>query len=708
MFFLCFLFPLFCTLCLGDRHECAGRAWEEGGGRSWAAGSFSSVESHRWKMGHTDQGMKSCEEEAEAEEEESEEIEEEVENVIVPSCDLSQPLIFSVFESEVGSESCAVDDALEVGLLSLSSSSPAAPAVVENFPNAAAEPASSSHASYHSSCVQDAVPIDECCGFELVSATSAAARSLQDCCQEEEAAAAAGSEERGEIDVSECLDFMQAGSSECLDSPCKPGGGEELLGACEDVGEKGNRGGSWVVTDGESFSPQCTDFSKSDQSLDLSFDATQGGRGCVIDHVTASASETLDSGRGAVQDVVEEEASLFTLLADQVTKSTTTTASGSESGECSSGEKKEEERISSSSSSSRKAGGKNAAATATGKKKAKVDWTPELHRRFVQAVEQLGVEKAFPSRILELMGVQCLTRHNIASHLQKYRSHRRHLAAREAEAASWSHARRAAYPPSSWNRSSSCSSNSRRSSTSTADGLPYLVPLVLQHHSNNSHPPIQPRMSSSSHHPMLQQPVLRTTTMPLKVWGYPTVDHSCMHLWQQQQAVNPPSFWQAPDGSYWQYPAAALQQAPACCSSAYPHPMRVPLATMPSSASTVSLLQQEDGSSSSCCFSEDSFFAAVDDEASLPTSMFLCNSLYEEEESEDMDTGAPAAAAVAASCSTPPSESQLSKVILHAAISEALANPWTPPPLGLKPPSMEGVIAELQRQGINTVSPSTC
>jgi len=40
----------------------------------------------------------------------------------------------------------------------------------------------------------------------------------------------------------------------------------------------------------------------------------------------------------------------------------------------------------------------------------------------VQAVEQLGVEKAIPSRILEIMGVKCLTRHNIASHLQKYRS----------------------------------------------------------------------------------------------------------------------------------------------------------------------------------------------------------------------------------------------------------------------------------------------
>ncbi|EPS68084.1 golden 2-like protein 2 [Genlisea aurea] len=67
------------------------------------------------------------------------------------------------------------------------------------------------------------------------------------------------------------------------------------------------------------------------------------------------------------------------------------------------------------------------------RKKLKVDWTPELHRRFVQAVEQLGLEKAVPSRILELMGIDCLTRHNIASHLQKYRSQRRRSLAREAE-----------------------------------------------------------------------------------------------------------------------------------------------------------------------------------------------------------------------------------------------------------------------------------
>ncbi|KAF8107535.1 hypothetical protein N665_0119s0004 [Sinapis alba] len=55
----------------------------------------------------------------------------------------------------------------------------------------------------------------------------------------------------------------------------------------------------------------------------------------------------------------------------------------------------------------------------------KVDWTQELHKKFVQAVEQLGVDQAIPSRILELMKVDGLTRHNVASHLQKFRMHRR-------------------------------------------------------------------------------------------------------------------------------------------------------------------------------------------------------------------------------------------------------------------------------------------
>ncbi|WCJ20684.1 Two-component response regulator-like APRR2 [Euphorbia peplus] len=70
-------------------------------------------------------------------------------------------------------------------------------------------------------------------------------------------------------------------------------------------------------------------------------------------------------------------------------------------------------------------------ATRASRKKTKVDWTPELHKNFVQAVEQLGVDQAIPSRILEVMKVEGLTRHNVASHLQKYRMHRRHILPKE-------------------------------------------------------------------------------------------------------------------------------------------------------------------------------------------------------------------------------------------------------------------------------------
>ncbi|XP_012074251.1 two-component response regulator-like APRR2 isoform X2 [Jatropha curcas] len=73
----------------------------------------------------------------------------------------------------------------------------------------------------------------------------------------------------------------------------------------------------------------------------------------------------------------------------------------------------------------------NSYGTRANRKKMKVDWTPELHKKFVHAVEQLGVDQAIPSRILEVMKVEGLTRHNVASHLQKYRMHRRHILPKE-------------------------------------------------------------------------------------------------------------------------------------------------------------------------------------------------------------------------------------------------------------------------------------
>ncbi|CAH8360736.1 unnamed protein product [Eruca vesicaria subsp. sativa] len=58
----------------------------------------------------------------------------------------------------------------------------------------------------------------------------------------------------------------------------------------------------------------------------------------------------------------------------------------------------------------------------TAQKKPRVLWTRELHNKFLAAVDHLGVEKAQPKKILELMNVDKLTRENVASHLQKFRS----------------------------------------------------------------------------------------------------------------------------------------------------------------------------------------------------------------------------------------------------------------------------------------------
>ncbi|CAD7705164.1 unnamed protein product [Ostreobium quekettii] len=60
-------------------------------------------------------------------------------------------------------------------------------------------------------------------------------------------------------------------------------------------------------------------------------------------------------------------------------------------------------------------------------KKPKVDWTVRMHMQFVHAVNQLGIDKAIPKKILELMGVKGLTRENVAMHLQRYRLYLKRL-----------------------------------------------------------------------------------------------------------------------------------------------------------------------------------------------------------------------------------------------------------------------------------------
>ncbi|KAI9120893.1 hypothetical protein K1719_007926 [Acacia pycnantha] len=54
-------------------------------------------------------------------------------------------------------------------------------------------------------------------------------------------------------------------------------------------------------------------------------------------------------------------------------------------------------------------------------KRPRLVWTPQLHKRFVDAVGHLGIKNAVPKTIMQLMSVDGLTRENVASHLQKYR-----------------------------------------------------------------------------------------------------------------------------------------------------------------------------------------------------------------------------------------------------------------------------------------------
>ncbi|XP_021295704.1 two-component response regulator-like APRR2 isoform X2 [Herrania umbratica] len=235
------------------------------------------------------------------------------------------------------------------------------------------------------------------------------------------------------------------------------------------------------------------------------------------------------------------------------------------------------------------------------RKKLKVDWTHELHKKFVQAVDQLGVDQAIPSRILELMKVEGLTRHNVASHLQKYRMHRRHILPKEDDPR-WpqrDQTQRSCYPH---------------------------KPIMAfpPYHSNHVVPvgPLYPMWGAPPHPANIQ------------MWGSPGY---------------PP--WQPTESWHWK-PYPGFQADAWGCPVMHPPP---------------------------------GYCSAFTQNASG----FHCSSTM------DNRSGMPHNSV----------EHQPAEEVIDKVVKEAINKPWLPLPLGLKPPSTEGVLAELSRQGISAVPP---
>ncbi|CAA0809490.1 Two-component response regulator ARR1 [Striga hermonthica] len=65
--------------------------------------------------------------------------------------------------------------------------------------------------------------------------------------------------------------------------------------------------------------------------------------------------------------------------------------------------------------------GETTSQCANSQKRPKIIWTNSLHNRFLEAIRSIGLDRAVPKKILEVMNVPGLTRENVASHLQKYR-----------------------------------------------------------------------------------------------------------------------------------------------------------------------------------------------------------------------------------------------------------------------------------------------
>lgn len=73
------------------------------------------------------------------------------------------------------------------------------------------------------------------------------------------------------------------------------------------------------------------------------------------------------------------------------------------------------------------------AASAHKVRRKRLVWTPELHDRFVQAINAIGISQAVPKTLVQIMNVEGLSTEHVKSHLQKYRNSLKKAAVEDAE-----------------------------------------------------------------------------------------------------------------------------------------------------------------------------------------------------------------------------------------------------------------------------------
>ncbi|OWM78672.1 hypothetical protein CDL15_Pgr002843 [Punica granatum] len=281
---------------------------------------------------------------------------------------------------------------------------------------------------------------------------------------------------------------------------------------------------------------------------------------------------------------------------------------------------------------------------------ATVDWTPELHRKFVQAVEQLGLDKAVPSKILEIMGMDCLTRHNIASHLQKTNC-------------SWVAA--AEIPVPSEASAGSGSGGSKLESPGAddvrwrKDGAESIADQWAYHGFPSSCDP---------------------TACAATVQAFARVGPS-----NRRSGVAKTSCPPAPSSTA--FNARLASSWPTLFSdttAGATYGSQCILASSPPPAGTPYLPQPR------------AFTGLM---TAPPVSGIPPKAMYK----EDPGIGVPSGQ----SGPQPPPDFHPSGETIDAAIGDALKKPWQPLPLGLKPPSLDGVLTELHREGIPDIPPSS-